>query len=195
MKKLTKEILFRFEKSFRILNTNEMRNFIGGDKYIFNASGQITDVIPESGNDMVYANGDTSGFELGQYTHVSSGMVGEQNRQGILISGASFELFEYFAKKTNVEWGLSYNSTSQKEEFNGTLSTNFDTSTIDPVFCKGDDSYIHSHPGNTKEVNKDDQTLADFVYSNRKFNLEYHYKDVEIYTPEDGERIRIDKSF
>lgn len=30
--------------------------------------------------------------------------------------------------------GLSYNSTSQKEEFNGTLSTNFDTSTIDPVF-------------------------------------------------------------
>lgn len=48
MKKLTKEILFRFEKSFRILNTNEMRNFIGGDKYIFNASGQITDVIPES---------------------------------------------------------------------------------------------------------------------------------------------------
>ena len=99
MKKLTKEILFRFEKSFRILNTNEMRNFIGGDKYIFNASGQITDVIPESGSDMVYANGDTSGFELGQYTHVSSGMVGEQNRQGILISGASFELFEYFAKK------------------------------------------------------------------------------------------------
>ena len=33
MKKLTKEILFRFEKSFRILNTNEMRNFIGGDKF------------------------------------------------------------------------------------------------------------------------------------------------------------------
>lgn len=179
MKQLTKETLCRFEKNFRILSTNEMRSLIGGDKYIFNASGQITEIIPESGKHIVYANGDNSGFELGQYTNISSGIVGEGNRQGVLISGASFDLFEYFAQRTNVEWGLSYDSRNNEDEFKGTLSTNCNASEIDPVFCKGDDSYTHSHPGNTPEPSPKDQGVADNMLNNK----EYNYKYFEIYTP------------
>ena len=98
---------------------------------------------------------------------------------GLSITGVTNNVFEYLARHTDVEWGLSSN---KDDKNNCLLSTNHDGSTVrldENVLRPGDDTFFHSHPnGNLDPCDSD---MATF-YSLLK-DTNYNYKRMAIYSP------------
>lgn len=193
MKKLLKLNLDELAEIMPVLDRREMSKIVGGDIYHLNASGQVVKVDKDSSVNKIVCEGDNSGFILPSTTTVTSGIYGNQGRSGLAISGGNAKLFEYLADNTDVEWGMSSNSSDEKNGKKGTsnafITTNYDHSTVDIHPVQGYTNYTHNHPeGSGPSWGYDDNVKASYGKNGRQGKKEgLSYNSWSVYKGKDSE--------
>lgn len=179
MKKVTKMSLRDLAKEMPVLSELEQSAFIGGDTLIFDKKGHYVKTI-EDGNSYRTVNVEgvdsSSGVILDSSTTFSSYEYKDQETEnvatGFMFSNVSIELFELFAKQTDVEWSYSYNE-DEKGTSSGMLNTTHQEGGVQGLYYSGFDSLVHNHPnGNTGYSSWDENAKA---MAERRYDYENFY--------------------
>ena len=195
MIKLGRLKLAELEDRFSLLSKEEQEALFGAGKtYTFGIDGNIiatSSENPNQANDKVKV-GNHNAKDCGGTININTFSVqketGEKDEKGnpiyetysgLSITGVNNNVFEYLARHTDVEWGLSSN---KDDKNNCLLSTNHDGSTVrldENVLRPGDDTFFHIHPNGN--LDPSDSDMATF-YSLLK-DTNYNYKRMAIYSP------------
>ena len=177
MRTILKKQLQELRQEMPIIDKEELMTCVGGDRYYFDTSGNYTR-IPDSTVNKIYAGEDTKGFKIDEATVIEQYTIEDSDKSGVSISGASYKMFEYLAQNTDYEWALSYNGLGKKPE--GFLNTDFKEDAVNPLYKKGYDSIIHSHPHNSDPSSQDQAVKSGLIYQG-----EYDYKSFAVYKPDE----------
>ena len=137
-------------KEMPVLKETEMCQLIGGDKYVFDEKGIVIDIIEDPHNYFVVMKGGEEvsigiGNDFKATCHV--GATGA-NFEGSAINR---EVFEFMAKNTNVEWGLSTYGTTKPGGYLVTSNSEHHLS-VNDAYKEGYTNFYHNH-GNVDDSN------------------------------------------
>lgn len=137
MKTITKRSLDELAKEMPVIEETEMRQVIGGDRFVFDENGELLKRIKDPNNYFVVGSQEISlGDDLSSPCY---GGTGANFEGGALTK----EVFEFMAKNTNVEWALSLNDSGTKGYL--VTSNNQHSVKIDSIPREGYQKLYHSH--------------------------------------------------
>lgn len=187
MKTITKKSLEELAKEMPVIEEFEMRQVIGGDKYVFNEMGALVNVIPDLNNYFTVL--DENGKEKAemalsdQFTRDT-----EDWPTGSMFVGRAIteDVFKFMADNTKVEWALSTNSGG------GLLTTSEQMDRVAHPLDPDNNEYekfYHSHPDSL-----DYNDISDEDKDDARSREAAGYEEFYIYHPDNGSMISYDKN-
>ncbi|MCM1511485.1 MAG: hypothetical protein NC116_12330 [Clostridium sp.] len=169
------------------LSHQEMGGIVGGDIYYLDQYGHLDEdktVLDSGVNKVVVTTSTGREREMTldastSFTNVKEGDAygndQKYDNSGMVITNASYRLFEFLAQNTEVEWAISY--TGKKKNWDGVVNTSHQKQKVEFIPLSGYSHHVHYHPSGLPLASDNDMhNQANYNHKSEKYpDYDYSY--------------------